>query len=114
MPSRAPRACGHCGGVHLSGERCPRVAVRDRERKARADARRPTARRRGYDRAWERARADWLAAYPSCRWCGAPATLVDHIVPIRTAPERRLDRNNFQSLCAGCHSGRKQRHDRRT
>lgn len=114
MPSRAPRVCGHCGGVHQPGERCPKAAARDRERKARHDASRPTAKQRGYDREWEKARADWLAAYPSCRRCGAPATLVDHIVPIRQAPHRRLDRTNFQSLCAACHSGHKQRLDRRT
>uniref|UniRef100_UPI003BA8DAD3 HNH endonuclease n=1 Tax=Stappia sp. TaxID=1870903 RepID=UPI003BA8DAD3 len=114
MPRSAPRVCGHCGGVHPKGERCPASAARDRERKARADAKRPTARSRGYDREWEAARAQYLAAYPSCRRCGAKASLVDHIIPIRKAPHRRLDRTNFQSLCTACHSGHKQSLDRRT
>lgn len=88
--------------------------MRDRERKARADAKRPNARARGYDREWEKARADWLAAYPSCVRCGAKATLVDHIIPIRKAPHRRLDRTNFQSLCTPCHSGAKQSQERKS
>ncbi|WP_299939429.1 HNH endonuclease signature motif containing protein [uncultured Nitratireductor sp.] len=114
MPARAPRVCGHCGGVHQSGERCPKAAARDRERKARHDARRPNARKRGYDREWEKARAEYLAAYPFCRRCGAKADLVDHIIPIRKAPHRRLDRTNFMALCTPCHSGWKQAQDKRT
>lgn len=113
MPIRAPRVCGHCGGVHQSGERCPKTESRDRERKARADAKRPNARARGYDREWEQARRDYLAAYPSCARCGKPAAVVDHIVTIRKAPHRRLDRTNFQSLCTACHSSWKQATERK-
>ena len=113
MPSRAPRVCGYCGKTHLSGEQCTLVAARDKARKSRADANRPSARQRGYDREWERARAEYLATYPSCRRCGGRATLVDHIIPIRVAPERRLDRSNFQSLCDHCHSAWKQDQDRK-
>ena len=90
------------------------AASRDRDRKARHDSKRPSARARGYDREWEAARAQYLAAHPSCRRCGAKASLVDHIIPIRKAPHRRLDRTNFQSLCTACHSGHKQSLDRRT
>lgn len=32
------------------------------------------------------------------------ATLVDHIIPIRVDPSRRLDLTNLQSLDAGCHA----------
>jgi 5-methylcytosine-specific restriction endonuclease McrA len=112
MPVRAPRVCGHCGGVHKSGERCPKAAAAARERKARHDAQRPTARERGYDSEWEKARREYLAAYPSCRRCGGRATVVDHVVSIRTAPHRRLDRTNFQALCTPCHSSWKQAQER--
>ncbi|WP_338150481.1 HNH endonuclease [Rhizobium laguerreae] len=44
--------------------------------------------------------------------CGNPATLVDHIVSIRRAPHRRMDRSNWQSLCAPCHNSIKQRLER--
>jgi len=30
-------------------------------------------------------------------------TLRDHVVPIRRAPERRLDQDNLMSLCHPCH-----------
>ncbi|WP_210185442.1 HNH endonuclease [Devosia enhydra] len=82
-------------------------------RHARADAKRPNAAARGYDREWGQLRADFLRVYPGCKRCGGPATLVDHIVPIRVAPHRRLDPANLQSLCASCHSGAKQSADRR-
>lgn len=112
MPSRAPRIC-RCGKVVAYRQKCPCTAAETKARKAKADGKRPNARARGYDRAWEAARAEWLSAYPSCRRCGQPGTLVDHIIPIRTAPHRRLDRTNFQTLCTGCHSGWKQSQERK-
>jgi 5-methylcytosine-specific restriction protein A len=89
------------------------VAARTRARKSKADKKRPSRQERGYDAEWDKARTEWLAAYPSCRRCGAKATLVDHIQTIRDAPHRRLDRTNFQSLCTRCHSSWKQSNDRR-
>lgn len=32
-----------------------------------------------------------------------PAQTADHIIPIREAPERRLDPTNLQPLCLPCH-----------
>ena len=113
MPARAPRICGHCGGVHQAGERCPKASALKRERGARADRNRPTAKARGYDADWQKLRANFLTVYPSCRRCGAAATLVDHIISVRKAPHRRLDPSNLQSLCTSCHSGAKQSEERR-
>lgn len=112
MPTRAPKIC-RCGNVVASGETCPCRAKATKERKARSDAKRPSRQTRGYDAEWTKARNDYLAAYPYCRRCGAKASLVHHIVPIRKAPHRRLDRSNFQSLCTACHSGWKQSQDRK-
>ena len=53
-----------------------------------------------------------FASLPCCKRCGQPATVVDHVVTIRKAPQRRLDRTNLQSLCQRCHSGWKQRQER--
>lgn len=69
--------------------------------------------RRGYDRAWEKVRDAHLAAHPLCAWCSTAtrpvaADVVDHITPIRDAPDRRLDPANLQSLCDTCHSKYKQ------
>jgi len=61
---------------------------------------------------WQRLRLVHLAGEPFCRFCervGAVtvATVVDHIVPVREAPERAFDQGNLQSLCRPCHDGPK-------
>jgi len=66
---------------------------------------------------WQRLRLAHLSAEPCCRYCAAvglttPATLVDHIVPVRDAPDRAFDPENLCGLCASCHSGAKQSADR--
>ena len=59
---------------------------------------------RGYDSTWRRLSVQFRAANPICMRCSeAPATLADHIVPIRVDPGRRLDVTNLQSLCDSCH-----------
>jgi 5-methylcytosine-specific restriction enzyme A len=74
---------------------------------ARIVASRPNARQRGYDAEWEALRAEVIAAQPRCSMpgCGSADRLnVDHIVPVRVAPHRRLDRSNLRVLCQPCHS----------
>lgn len=102
MPSAAPRFCTCGRHVVPAKQMCPCAKAR----KAKSDSDRPSARARGYDGAWEAARARHLARHPACVDCGEPATLVDHIISIRKAPHRRLDPTNFASMCAVCH-GRK-------
>ena len=113
MPVAAPRVCGLCGGVHRSGERCPKAIERDRERKARHDEQRPSARERGYDTKWDKARAAYLAKHPKCVKCGAPATVVDHVIPHKGDMRLFWDRSRWQPLCTHCHSSRKQSEERR-
>lgn len=112
MPSKPPRICG-CGHRVAAGIPCPCEAKRAAERKARFDKKRPSATARGLGADWRKLRAEHLKRHPWCRLCGAQATDVDHIVPRRIAPERRLDPTNLQSLCKSCHSGAKQREERR-
>ncbi|MFJ1293242.1 HNH endonuclease signature motif containing protein [Paracoccus yeei] len=111
MPTRAPRICS-CGKVVASGATCPCQAKRAAERKAAFDKKRGTASQRGLGADWRKVRDAHIARFPNC-WCGAPAVDVDHIVPRRIAPERRLDPSNLQSLCKKHHSGAKQREERR-
>ncbi|WP_132805430.1 HNH endonuclease signature motif containing protein [Tepidamorphus gemmatus] len=115
MPVRAPRICG-CGHAVPSGARCACQLRRDAERKARHDAHRPTARQRGYDSKWDRERAAFLAAHPTCQrdGCTAPATVVDHITPHRGDMRLFWRRSNWQALCAPCHSRWKQARERLT
>ncbi|SKA26370.1 HNH endonuclease [Consotaella salsifontis] len=112
MPSRAPRACGLCGGVHAHGERCPKAEARHKERKALSDKKRPSAKARGYTAEWARESKRFLAVFSSCRRCGAPATLVDHIKPHKGDKALFWDRRNWQPLCTSCHSGAKQSQER--
>ncbi len=88
-----------------------------RQRDRRLDQQRGSASARGYDAAWRRLRLRVLQEEPCCRFCErqgltVPATEVDHIVPLRLAPERRLDRGNLQALCKPCHDRAKQRAER--
>jgi 5-methylcytosine-specific restriction endonuclease McrA len=112
MPYRSPKICG-CGRVVPWDKLCVCQKLREQERKARHDERRPSARERGYDSKWDRERAAYLKANPTCRCCPAPATVVDHIKPHRG--DRRLfwNRSNWQPLCTSCHSRRKQAEERR-
>jgi 5-methylcytosine-specific restriction endonuclease McrA len=73
---------------------------------------RPSASRRGYDRAWQALR-DWqLIEYPLCvfmdhptasRDCLRSATIADHIQPLQAGGER-LDPANVRSVCRNCHA----------
>lgn len=112
MPTKGPRLCA-CGHKVAPGVRCPCERQADAERKARFDKTRPNSTARGYDRRWERERKEFLGENPRCRRCGAAAKVVDHIIPHRGDPSLFRDRKNWQPLCISCHSGAKQREERR-
>ena len=70
-----------------------------------------------YDRVWRRLRLAVLSTNPLCAYCEREgrttlARVVDHIVPVRLAPERRLDPSNLQPLCTRCHVSIKAREER--
>jgi 5-methylcytosine-specific restriction protein A len=95
------RACAVCGDL---------VPAREfrAHGKAHFDEQRPSARERGYDRPWERRRAEHLELEPWCRFHlergqRVRATDVDHIVP---RPAGSDDHSNLRSLCKSCHSRR--------
>ena len=56
---------------------------------------------RGYGTAWQAIRLEVLRQEPYCRRCGAPATTVDHILPLRQGGTNA--RYNLQALCKRCH-----------
>jgi 5-methylcytosine-specific restriction protein A len=105
MPSRAP--------VHRPNRAAPRDDA-EAARKAALDARRGSSAERGYDAAWRRCRAAFLKAHPLCQCddCAAgalrvtPATVVDHLVAVAEAPERRLDWSNLRAMAKRCHDRR--------
>ena len=62
-----------------------------------------TTSERGYDGTWQKLRRYKLAGDPFCVVCNRSADQVDHIVPINDGGDR-LDPQNLQSMCQGCHS----------
>ena len=55
------------------------------------------------DTRWTKISREFLRANPVCCRCGAPATVVDHIIPHRGDEELFWDSNNLQPLCFKCH-----------
>ena len=112
-----PRFCPTCLKTIPHGVRCECQIAATRERNRRHDALRGSAASRGYDAEWRSASKTYLRQYPLCAECArngraTTATLVDHVIPIRLAPHRRLDHTNWQSLCTPCHSSWKQKQER--
>lgn len=104
MAIKAPRICG-CGRIVPGGQRCQCEERRAAERKARFDKKRPNASARGYDRKWEREAKAFLTLPGNdlCR-CGAPATVVMHVISIRARPDLRMDRTNWRPGCQRCNA----------
>jgi 5-methylcytosine-specific restriction protein A len=78
--------------------------------KAKYEAQRLSACKRGYGRKWQAASAGFLARHPFCadiyKVHGIRvemATLTDHIVPHKGDMVLFWDRKNWQPLCASCH-----------
>jgi 5-methylcytosine-specific restriction protein A len=66
---------------------------------------------------WRRCRERFLNAYPLCVLCARigrdeAATVVDHIKPHDGNYALFWDQNNWQALCAPCHSRLKQQQER--
>jgi hypothetical protein len=77
------------------------------------DTRRKTTAERGYDGQWEVASTNYRKLNPLCVPCLLVQRVravgcVDHIVPIHSCPELRMEVTNWASMCARCH-GRKTR-----
>lgn len=104
MPNSAP--------VHRhQGYRTPE------QRKREVDQRRGKTAARGYDGAWQNLRLEFIAEHPFCE-CDehqgkderAITQVVDHIQPIETRPDLRLEWSNLRGMTKVCHD----RHTART
>ena len=120
--------CQRCTSPAVRSGLCARhlatptyVAPRQREPRKRTSRRYEHPLRN--DERWQEISRWWLARHPWCARCqvrplvagGAlrrVASQVDHIIPVRAAPDRKYAKDNLQSLCAGCHS-RKGSHEAR-
>jgi len=79
--------------------RCARHAA---EQAARWNSGRVPPHEAGYDHAWWRIRARLLLLHPYCVVCGAEATDVHHVIPLRRGGTN--DEENLEPLCHACHS----------
>ena len=81
------RPCLGCGRLIESGSRCPAL---------------PAAPARG--RPWQATRESVFARYGrACVHCGAPATDIDHLIPIDAGGDDSLA--NLRPSCARCNRG---------
>jgi 5-methylcytosine-specific restriction protein A len=111
MPTRSSKPCKAplCPALVKGNRYCTAHADQERSRARRHDEWRGTAASRGYDSDWVKVRTAALKRdHYLCQHCMKDCLLteakdVDHIVPVRTAPELRLNINNTQSLCRSCH-----------
>lgn len=117
--AKRPASVCPCGYRVPAGIQCPCAQKREKERKARADAARPSARERGYDTKWDRERAEYLKAHPRCqhvhndgKLCGRPSTVVHHIVAHKGDRKLFWRRSNWLPVCKACHDGPLQRQER--
>ncbi len=122
MPLAPPRACATPGcPVRVAHGHCPQHARPIVARAQQwADDHRANSNARGYTRGWSRRRTRFLRQYPLCgmRAGGRPpvmsvchaegrttaGTIVDHVVPHRGDRALFDNEENWQTLCAACHS----------
>lgn len=94
------RACAVCGRPfqprHARHRRCP-------EHPAGVGPSTLAAR----EPAYRRLRAEILAANPVCVYCGAPATTVDHVIPV--AKGGTSDPGNLVAACIACNASKQAR-----
>ncbi len=88
-----------------------------RERNREYDQRRGSARERGYNARWQKARATYLQRNPLCVMCQkegrvTPATVIDHRIPHKGDQQLFWDTGNWQALCKPHHDRDKQREER--
>lgn len=105
------RAClgiqgNRCGAIiPASQRRCPSCA---QQRQRAYEASRPTAPERGYTSEYRRNRAIVLGRDDyTCRYCGKPAVVVDHVIPLSAGGDSSLA--NLVAACTSCNRRRQVR-----
>ena len=101
--SKAHAVC-NVPGCHYIAVTAGRCATHASQVQQRYDAQRASPSARGYDAAWRKARAAYLAEQPGCQWlgCRSMATDVHHRVPLVQGGTH--DADNLVALCHAHHS----------
>ena len=103
MPTRPPRPCRTCHtlGTWPTHGHCPTCnTARHRTR----ETRRGNRHQRGYTTEHEHNRRTLLANHPDCHWCGNPATVADHLIPLSAGGTNHPA--NLVPACTPCNSRR--------
>lgn len=87
----------------------PRAPQTARPRRRSDDTRPAVYARPGYGADWKRARNEKLRDTPYCETCGAPATQVDHVLPVSRGGDHQ--QFNLRSSCQSCHSRKTAKYD---
>ena len=113
MPWKPKKPCRHPGCPNLTDQRYCEVhregAGTEANRVYDRDVRDQEMREFYNSTAWRRLRELKLKRNPVCEECYrrgriSKAAIADHVLPAREYPSRRLDIDNLQSLCRGCHN----------
>ena len=114
MPSKPLRPCvvHGCRGFSTGNGYCNDhqdiYQEKKREQHRKLDNKRGSSTQRGYDGQWRKVRRLKFLDNPLCEWCEANGLVVaaqeiHHKIPIKEAPEKRLEMDNLESLCRACH-----------
>lgn len=112
MPARTMKICRYagCNEKTRNKQYCDKHQhIAEQQRQRGVDQRRGSSSARGYNWRWRNARVKFLRLHPLCNICSkpdspTPATVVDHIVPHRGDEYLFWNEQNWQALCAECHS----------
>lgn len=107
MKPKSPCSVPGCPAFAVYRGRCAKHAAEERARYNASrrvyEQGRPSREERGYDYAYRKARAEYLAAHPTCEACGLrPAVQAHHVERISAGGER-ANPDNFLALCDDCH-----------
>ena len=121
MPWKPLKPCKYPGCANLSDQsycEVHRRAVRAENNRRYDENNRDQNMREFYiSTEWRKLRQLKLQKNPMCEICFAEgraseAVIVDHILPAREYPDRRLDIENLQSVCMSCHSRKTRREEK--
>lgn len=103
-----PCAAPNCPNI-TTWKYCDDHRQENREKTRKWDKERGTAAQRGYDARWRKGRGQHLREHPLCVDCERmgyhqAANTVDHVIPHRGNMDLFWLYDNWQSLCARCHT----------
>lgn len=106
--NKPKKFCKRCMAVTTNQDGyCDKCRSLFDKQKAQRDERLPSH-KRGYDWQWRQFSKNYLKNHPVCVFCGAPATITDHKIPIEVMKEvwgeNVYDESFYQPTCHACNT----------